>query len=391
MSLTRIIKIARVFPIETFFIFIPSAFGLCLIYVFLGNSGWETVGEYHFIRIIRGIFFDNPLFGNILIYPAVYIILRYLIGRLPINHRRHIKSKALLTDFVGKDVLKGILRASYWGLGIFLFCVFLNMSIGVLSHIFSNQHIAFVSQSLMRADLLIFNGYPIYSSQPLSHIPLFGTLMAFSYIWTPALLGILFLGLLFSDLALFRKFFLTSVFACFIALPFWAIFPAVTPNEMYRHNIFSVEIPSDIVVARDAHPLSKLINAAIGSIEPIWIDPENRTISVTTMPSMHVIWGLEVAFFGYLLLRRFAPIFLLYVFANTLSTVVLLEHYAIDVFAGAIVFILALFAASAVLRLERRYFTDEIGLVRTLSSFSRDAKVLQFLFMKFIKRLSWRK
>ena len=379
--------ILKSFPIETYVIFIPSLLLLSLVYVGLGSSEWSGINEYHFLLVLKKILFNNPTFGNIFVYPLAYLIFRYIFDTLPLWDKRNQTSAQLLDQFFGSRRRMAILCTLYWIIGIFAFCYLLVVGLGLLFHMFAPPEIAQVSREMMQIDHALFGGYPVYALQFLGHIPLITPLIVYAYLYTPLFLGIIFLMLLFFRVRLFRHFFLTTTFAFFLCFPLWYMFPALTPNEMYRYNLFALTIPSDIKSEALAHPAGPLVETMMTNIETIWIDPDRTTIAVSTMPSMHVIWGIEVALFGYLLIRRYALFFALYCCLNILGTMLLLQHYAIDVIVGALVGAVSLLFAYIALRYERRYMSDNLGIVHALGAFARDAVSLRALIEHAYTRL----
>ncbi len=381
------VSILKSFPIETYIVFIPSLLLLSLVYFGFGTSEWAGINEYHFSRVIKKILFDNPTFGNILIYPLLYLVFGYMFDALPLGDKRNQTSTYLLNQFFGPWRRVAILRTLYWVIGILGFCYVLVVGLGVLFHIFAPPEIAEASRDMMQVDHTLFGGYPVYSLQFLGHIPLLTPLIVYAYLCTPFFLGIIFLMLLFFRVRLFRQFFLTTAISFFLCFPLWYLFPALTPNEMYRHNLFSLIIPDDVRSEALAHPPGPLVETMMTNIETIWIDPDGTSIAVTTMPSMHVIWGMEVALFGYLFRRRYRIFFSLYCVLNMLGTMLLMQHYAIDVIVGVLVGLVSLSIASYALAYERRHMNDDFGIVHALGAFARDAARFNALLRRMYTRI----
>ncbi len=387
MSVPSFSRVLRSLSIEWYVVFLPSLAALIYILLTTDSEGWKALNDYHFMRVLKRIFFDNPILGDTLLYPVLYLALRYMIVRLPVGANKHMKSDELLRSFTLSWSISGLLRILYWTSILFVFCYSVTLSIGVLFHAFSHEHIAFWSANLMQLDEVLFGTYPMYVIQSLGWVPILSSLIIYAYLGTSFFIGGMFIVLLFSDIALMRRFFIVTACAFLLAFPLWYLVPALTPNEMYRHNIFELPIPDDIARAIRLHPSSGVVEKHTQGIEGIWMDPQKKTTAVTTMPSMHMVWGIEVALFGYLWLRRrYAVVWAIYVICNTLGTMLLLQHYAVDLIAGALIALCSFVIADMCLRIEKKYFNDRYKLLSVLEMFPNDARSLFGFVSRLLKK-----
>ena len=387
MSVKPLSRILRSLSIEWYVIFLPSLAALVFMTLATDSAGWKALNDYHFMRVVKHIFFENPILGNALLYPVFYLVARWLIVRLPVGAKKHMKSSELLESFTATWSALGFLRVLYWTLIFFVFCYSVTLAIGVLFHTFDHAQIAFWSERLMQLDNTLFGFYPPYLIQSLGWVPILSTCIIMSYVGTPLLLGAIFIVLLFSNIPLLRRFFIVTAFAFLLAFPLWYLVPALTPNEMYRHNIFELPIPEDVREVMSQHPSAPLALKHMAGVEAIWIDPEKKTTAVSTMPSMHMVWGMEIALFGYLWSRRrYAIVWVTYMVGNTLGTMLLLQHYAVDLIVGAFVALCSFGFAALCMRLERWYFRDHFALLPTLELFTRDARAVTSFTSRLFKR-----
>ncbi len=127
-----------------------------------------------------------------------------------------------------------------------------------------------------------------------------------------------------------------------ISIPLWFVFPATQPSIMYITNLFNKPVAPDIAEVIKVGPPSLYINKAVNEYTTMWLDPYGKRFSTSNFPSMHVIWG-------FLLFLSVARVFkskitktLFFIFAvtNTIGTVYVLQHYAVDAFAGIAVVVL---------------------------------------------------
>ena len=65
----------------------------------------------------------------------------------------------------------------------------------------------------------------------------------------------------------------------------------------------------------------------------------------------------------------------------------LLQHYAIDVIVGALVGVVSLLFSYIALRYERRFMSDNLGIVHALGAFARDAVRFRALIRRASTRL----
>jgi hypothetical protein len=130
-------------------------------------------------------------------------------------------------------------------------------------------------------------------------------------------------------------------------VPFWLMVPALSPQDRYINNVYHLPMPAQItaVVAR-YHPQPE-IEVFLQSVRTDKADLP--ALPTSTFPSAHVFWA---AIAGYYLFRVRARrrllgwIVLPFLAASTFGTVLLAQHYFVDIPAGLLIAAFAIFCAS---------------------------------------------
>lgn len=150
----------------------------------------------------------------------------------------------------------------------------------------------------------------------------------------PLIFGILLFIAFLSSNRIFQQMICASLLSCAIGIPFWYYMPALSPLDAFLFNrtgsVLNVSVEDAIEQYRPAEELGPYFK----NMEHV---VQGGFFAVTTMPSMHVAWGLIVLYFSICISVRLAlftvPLFLL----NVIATMFTMQHYAVDIIAGLIV------------------------------------------------------
>ena len=140
----------------------------------------------------------------------------------------------------------------------------------------------------MSMDKEIFGFYPQLWIQKFSMSPILDYLLLESYRKLPLFFTIVLTGLLLFNKTCFRKFLIAIFIAPFIAMPLWYALPAVTPNEMYRENMFSLKSISAIQKQYEEAVTSERLKTYLQRLNTVVENPQQKHPLVSTNPSMHV-------------------------------------------------------------------------------------------------------
>lgn len=366
-------------PIEIYVLVVLPLAGLLLFAVFdplfFKNYPLENLLRTLFYFIFVGGYFVQIFFAFLYLplYKTTEIIGKFLIA----------KRDGSAADY---PALKPFIKS--W---LFIFFIiaapsFINsLIVGQVSATEPPALIASVSQTLMNWDYRLFGVYPPFWLQKFSANHFLDTVLLESYRHLGTLLSIIFAGLLLKGRENFRKFFLAFFLAAIIGFPFWYLYPAISPDDMYRKNVLSLPVPP-VIESRinNAKAISANLTGFLEEIDQIGRSGRTRTPLVTTNPSMHVAWGIIIAYFGTALWKPFGLFLWPWSLLNMAGAIYTLQHYAVDIFFGAGLGIAALAGANYLLIFDRKYLRFNPDLFSLLETAQKDLKSFwnQFSFLR---------
>jgi hypothetical protein len=218
------------------------------------------------------------------------------------------------------------------------------------------QKVAWANELLMRADHAIFGTYVPFEAQEQLLFQALSAPMLFCYLKLSLVLMLVFVGLCMFQSGRFRQFVLAFLTITFLALPGWFLLPATTPSEAYRLNKLGVKIPLEIgleTAAPIVH-LNRDVASFLDRIEPLQSAPAEGRFFITSLPSMHVAWGILAVWLGVTLDRRLAIVLIAWGMLNAVGAVFTLQHYAVDAVAGVLVTVVAVVLVRGLIALEAR-------------------------------------
>jgi len=183
-----------------------------------------------------------------------------------------------------------------------------------------------------------------------------------------------------------REYTLAILVTTVVCLPFWYALPAIAPLHLATSESFvqfdgQQLLPERTVAVMDLY--SQFETTQWGNIvhsqNAFWeqIYQSGFGFPISCNPSMHVIWGVVLAFY-FIKTNRYLGIFGI-IFLGTIlfTTVFFLQHYLIDIFFGLAAAVLVLFLTKLLLKTETRYLDVQsenwFGFLKSLGS-SRNQK-----------------
>jgi hypothetical protein len=218
------------------------------------------------------------------------------------------------------------------------------------------QKVAWVNELLMRADHAIFGTYVPFEMHEQLLFQSLSAPLVFCYLKLSLAMAVVFVGLCMFQFGRFRQFVLAFLTIGFLAQPIWFALPATTPDEAYRLNRVGVKVPLEIgleTAAPIAHLNHDVFNL-LEQLEPFQSVPAGGRFFITSLPSMHVAWGILVVWFGATLDRRLAIVLIAWGLLNAVGAVFTLQHYAVDAVAGGVVTVVAVALVRGLIALEAR-------------------------------------
>lgn len=141
----------------------------------------------------------------------------------------------------------------------------------------------------------------------------------------------------------YRKLTLSIIIAPILLFPFWFIFPATSPEGFYNKNIFNLEFSDNTKNLISTHQHSKIIRGDINELNQTWISPTNQFINVTSIPSLHVLFGYILMFYALRIKKILAIFYIPWFILNFIGTFYLFQHFILDAISGLIIGILLIY------------------------------------------------
>ncbi|MCL9683524.1 phosphatase PAP2 family protein [Legionella maioricensis] len=364
-------KILTSFQLETYLLYILPITGLLFISLFenppfsiLSGISKETFAWSFFyggqLIKIGFLFFYIYIYFKIALWLSQWVSVNMFNGQQPPN----IRLKPFFLSF------------SYIMFAIGFGNFFMVISIQHLSQAASRESVIAASQLFMSMDRYIFGFDPQLWIQRFSNSSILDYLFIQSYVRLYLFFITVFIGLILFKIDYFRQFLVAIFIAPFIAMPFWFAFPAVTPNEMYRNNLYS--LPSVLATQQEYEKTNKS-TTLIAYLHGLEKSVENSTRKhplVTTNPSMHVTWGTIIVYFAIRLWWPLGFIFIPWLVLNILSTLYTFQHYAVDLPAGIVCGVLSIIITKSLFKFEKKYYTGNYRLLYFVKALQSDMQSL---------------
>jgi membrane-associated phospholipid phosphatase len=176
----------------------------------------------------------------------------------------------------------------------------------------------------------------------------------------------------------FRQFILSFFLAFMLAMPIWFTFPTVTPNELFRENVFaaSTDTPLAQYAIAQSQMIGPMTTALLHDVSHMQSNPAISHYHVPTFPSMHVAWGIVLVYFAFIIAWPVGILFTVWWILNITGAVFSLQHFGVDVIAGTIIGSLAFTVSGYLLRFEDRFLTVPKTTHKSLWYVSEDLTLL---------------
>lgn len=364
-------------PIEWYVLFMPSFLLLLLL--------WSVASPEQLAFFSPGVILSHLLkqYFTLPFFILLVVVLTNFISRAFIRDTKNTHARRSTKSFL----------ISFATLFIPYMTTLVVVSISV-SLLFTSQIqeiVSFFSTYYFLLDTKLF-GEQFYVSliTNISSLPFLPHLLAWAYhdwIW---LLALLFFGLVFRSIRLFRFFFFSFFITLTLGMPFWYAAPAVSPLELAVYP--SLSLDQNELVADTGEQLRLF---AKDNPEHIWTTETLRlkkfweggsdyeSFAVSSNPSMHVAIGMILVFFAFHIGRWFCLLFVVWQIPNCIATVYLLQHYTIDIPSGVLMGLLGIALARCVLWIEDSFMRVSED---TYFGLLTDIKEGMFLFITNTKR-----
>lgn len=191
-------------------------------------------------------------------------------------------------------------------------------------------------------DKSLFGDYPFVAIYEYLYPEWLVWLIAQGFSYLPFGFFLLFFITLYLRIDLFSKMAVTFALGLVISLPLWHIFPVLSPHDRYIDNVYELPIPGEIEKRLENFSPQADIQKYLDSAR----DKKNKRLQfhypTSTLPSAHVEWAVFFIYFSALIDRRLLLITVPIGIFSSIGTFFLLQHYVVDVPAGILVAIAAI-------------------------------------------------
>jgi len=197
---------------------------------------------------------------------------------------------------------------------------------------------------------------------------------------------ILLISFIFNKKA-FRKLLLSFFISWMISLPLWFLFPTLSPDFMFRQNKLKLAAPQECKAFNNfkcSDQLKENLQFQDG-VHIVSLNPNQKSLSTSTFPSMHAAWGVIIAYSGIAIWPWLGIILIPFAILNCISAVYILEHFVVDIILGIFVAIISIVVTELLLRFEKKYFEDKFGLLSGIDYIQSAFKNFASAIKKIIK------
>ncbi len=154
-------------------------------------------------------------------------------------------------------------------------------------------------------------------------------------------------GIILSYIALerFRELLVAFSVGMLFMVPLWLAVPALSPQDRYINNIYHLPDPPQLALAvQNYHPQPELADF----LQSVRVGKASLpSLPTSTIPSAHVFWAALAGYYLFRAKRWLGWVALPFLSASTFGTVLLAQHYFMDIPAGLAVAALAIWLAGS--------------------------------------------
>jgi membrane-associated phospholipid phosphatase len=144
----------------------------------------------------------------------------------------------------------------------------------------------------------------------------------------------------------FRELLVAFCIGILLMVPLWLMLPVLSPQDRYINDVYQLPTPTQITSAvASYHPQPELSEFLAGvRVEKTGLP----AMPTSTIPSAHIFWAVLTGYYLFRLKKWLGWITLPVLLASSYGTILLAQHYFMDVPAGIIIGIIAIYLAHEV-------------------------------------------
>ncbi len=199
---------------------------------------------------------------------------------------------------------------------------------------------------LMGVDSSITGVYPSFYLASMGFPNWLTQSIIFSFEGLAVFLSLAAIYVFFEKRELFREL-CAAICAMFLLMfPLWIIFPALSPQDRYIDNIYSLPVSVAVSEQISSYDPAPAIGEFLERVRVQKDESDSPFLPTSTMPSAHTAWILMLGYYVFRVRRAAGLIFAPVVVLTILGTVLLAQHYFIDIVGGITVCSLSIVAVS---------------------------------------------
>lgn len=207
---------------------------------------------------------------------------------------------------------------------------------------------------LMAWDRTLTASYPFIALAAVPYPPWFISAVVFSFHYLVSIILLLPAYLSQRHYPLFRQFAAAFFVSTLLSFPGWLLTPALSPQDRFIDNVYQRPISSEIALALDRYHPPPAVARFLADVRQSKDRELGGIMPTSTMPSAHVAWAVLLVYYGYRALPLLSLITIPLALLSTLGTVLLAQHYVIDIPAGIVVAVFGILIARWIAVLEHR-------------------------------------
>ncbi len=207
---------------------------------------------------------------------------------------------------------------------------------------------------LLGLDRLLTASYPFIELTAIPYPPWFISAVIVSFHYLVPAIFMLPAYLSQRHYPLFRQFAAAFFVSTLLSFPGWLLTPALSPHDRFIDNVYQRSLSSEIAAALDRYKPSPAVARFLADVRQSKDRELGGVMPTSTMPSAHVAWAVLLVYYGWRALPLISLLTIPLAILSTLGTVLLAQHYAIDIPAGVVVALLGIAIARRIALLEHR-------------------------------------